>query len=60
MNQSASRTFLAAFSCIAKKQPNICIEAIICPLLQQKQFGELRIVEIEYHNIKLLDKQFDC
>lgn len=44
MHQPASRTFLAAFSHITKKQPNVCIQAIITPLLQQNQFGELVIV----------------
>ena len=44
MNQSASRTFLAAFSCVAEKQPDVCIEAILAPLLLQKRFGKLEIV----------------
>ena len=45
MNQSASRTFLAAFSYVARKHPDVCIKAIITPLLQQKLFGELGILE---------------
>ena len=43
MNRSVSRTFLAAFSCVARKQPDVCIETILTPLLQQKQFGKLSI-----------------
>lgn len=51
MNQSASRTFFAAFSCVAKKQPDVCIEAILTPLILQKQFGKLGIIQIIYMHI---------
>lgn len=53
MHQPASRALHAAFSRMVKKQPNVCIETIVTPLLLQKQFGKLNIKQFCVHIVCL-------